>query len=88
MFVEQLVGCRWNERSDAVECAPRTLATVRPGPVLHIWRDGRELAAVPLDMHAALALVDALLRETRAACPPDRGFAQQYARAWGGGKGD
>jgi hypothetical protein len=21
MFVEQLVGCCWNERSDAVECA-------------------------------------------------------------------
>ena len=46
---------------------PRTLATVRPGPVLHIWRDGREVARLPLDLHAALALVEALLRETRAA---------------------
>ena len=46
---------------------PRTLATVRPGPVLHIWRDGREVARLPLDLHGTLALVEALLRETRAA---------------------
>ena len=32
------------------------LATVRPGPVLHIWRDGAELAAVPLSPNAALTL--------------------------------
>ncbi len=25
MHVEQLVGCRWNKRSDAVECAHQTL---------------------------------------------------------------
>jgi hypothetical protein len=32
------------------------LITIRPGPVLHIWRDGAEVAAVPLtrDMLATL----------------------------------
>jgi hypothetical protein len=43
------------------------LATVRPGPVLHVWRDGQEVARLPLDLHGALALVEALLREARAA---------------------
>jgi hypothetical protein len=41
-------------------------AAARPGPVLHIWRDGQEVARLPLDLHGALALVEALLRETRA----------------------
>jgi hypothetical protein len=35
--------------------------------VLHLWQDGREVARVPLDTAAALALVEALLREARAA---------------------
>ena len=46
---------------------PRILATVRPGPVLHVWRDGQEVARLPLDLHGALALVGALLREVQAA---------------------
>jgi hypothetical protein len=46
---------------------PRVLVTLRPGPVLHLWQDGREVARVPLDLHGALALVEALLREARAA---------------------
>jgi hypothetical protein len=46
---------------------PSTLLTIRPGPVLHIWRDGGEVARVPLDTHAALALAESLLREARAA---------------------
>lgn len=41
------------------------LVTVRPGPVLHVWRDGAEAAAVPLSGSAALALIEALCRETR-----------------------
>ncbi|PRX37226.1 hypothetical protein SAMN05216257_101245 [Meinhardsimonia xiamenensis] len=45
---------------------PVMLVAVRPGPVLHVWQDGRELAAIPLDTHAALALAEALLREVRA----------------------
>jgi hypothetical protein len=43
------------------------LVTVRPGPVLHAWQDGREVARVPLDTPAALALAESLLREVRAA---------------------
>lgn len=41
---------------------PCTLATVRPGPVLHVWRDGQEVVALPLDLHGTLALMEALLR--------------------------
>jgi hypothetical protein len=38
-----------------------TLVTIRPGPVLHIWRDGAELAAVPLSPNAALTLARDIL---------------------------
>lgn len=41
---------------------PVTLATVRPGPVLHLWQDGREVAAMPLTPSAALRLASDLLR--------------------------
>jgi hypothetical protein len=43
---------------------PRALVTVRPGPVLHVWRDGIELAAVPLDVPTALRLAAWLLSAT------------------------
>lgn len=33
------------------------LVTVRPGPVLHIWKDGQEVAQVALSARAALALL-------------------------------
>jgi len=52
---------------------PLVLVTVRPGPVLHIWRDGQELARLPLDLHGALSLAADLLAAT--------------ARAEGGGGG-
>lgn len=32
------------------------LITVRPGPVLHVWRNGQEVAAVPLSLSAAVQL--------------------------------
>jgi hypothetical protein len=48
------------------------LVTVRPGPVLHVWWQGREIAAVPLDTPAALALIAALAAEVRAAQARDR----------------
>jgi hypothetical protein len=47
------------------------LVTVRPGPVLHLWQDGRQIAAVPLDTPAALALAESLLREVRTALARD-----------------
>jgi hypothetical protein len=50
---------------------PCTLATIRPGPTLHLWRDGVEVAAVTLTPHAALALAESLLREVRAALARD-----------------
>ena len=37
------------------------LATIRPGPVLHVWRDGAEVAAVPLSPTAALTLARDIL---------------------------
>ena len=37
------------------------LATVRSGPVLHVWQDGREVAAMPLTPSAALRLAADLL---------------------------
>jgi hypothetical protein len=49
---------------------PRVLVTVRPGPVLHLWQDGREVARVPLDTPAALALIAALAAEVRAVHSP------------------
>ena len=33
------------------------LVTVRPGPVLHIWKDGQEVAQVTLSARAALTLL-------------------------------
>lgn len=33
------------------------LITVRPGPTLHVWKDGDEVVAVPLDRHAAMTLL-------------------------------
>ena len=36
------------------------IATIRPGPVLHIWRDGVEVFRLPLTRSAALALIGTL----------------------------
>lgn len=41
---------------------PVVLATAFPGPVLHLWRDGCELASMPLSPRAALSLVADILR--------------------------
>ena len=37
--------------------AAMLLVTIRFGPVLHVWRDGDEVVAVPLDRHAAMTLL-------------------------------
>ncbi|MEZ5913451.1 MAG: hypothetical protein R3D84_15525 [Paracoccaceae bacterium] len=39
-----------------------TLATIRPGPVLHVFRDGQEIAAIPLSRPAATRLAFDILR--------------------------
>jgi hypothetical protein len=36
------------------------LITVRPGPILHIWRSGAEFCQVPLTYHAGLALIGSI----------------------------
>jgi hypothetical protein len=41
------------------------LITIRPGPVLHVWRDGQEVIAVPLTMDAALCLLKDLAEAIR-----------------------
>ena len=38
----------------------QNIITVRPGPVLHVWRNGAEFCAVPLDYNAALTLIGSL----------------------------
>jgi len=42
-----------------------TLITIRPGPVLHVWRDGVEVVAVPLTAAAALSLLKDLAESLR-----------------------
>jgi hypothetical protein len=34
-----------------------TILTVRPGPVLHVWQGGKEVARVSLTLSSALNLV-------------------------------
>ena len=41
------------------------LVTIRPGPVLHVWRDGVEVAQVPLTIPQALGLMHDLLGAIR-----------------------
>ena len=38
----------------------QNLVTIRPGPVLHVWRSGSEFCQVPLTIHAALTLIGQL----------------------------
>lgn len=46
----------------ALPVEPRlALVTVRPGPVLHVWRNGAEFCAVPLTAQAALSICRDLL---------------------------
>ncbi len=37
------------------------LVTIRPGPVVHVWRGGVEVAAVPLSHSSAITLARDLL---------------------------
>ena len=42
-----------------------TLITVRPGPTLHVWRDGVEVVSVPLTFGVALSLLKDLAEALR-----------------------
>lgn len=39
----------------------QNIVTVRPGPVLHVWRNGAEFCTVPLTATAALRLIGELV---------------------------
>ncbi|WP_188528701.1 hypothetical protein [Sinisalibacter lacisalsi] len=43
----------------------KVLITVKPGPVLHVWRDGVEVARVPLTKPYALGVMHDLLEHIR-----------------------
>jgi len=54
--------------------------TVRPGPMLHVFRSGSEFCVVPLDYHAALALIGSItaalqLAERPTTNTPNEGLA-------------
>lgn len=38
----------------------QNIVTIRPGPVMHVWRSGAEFCAVPLTHRAALNLIGQL----------------------------
>ena len=38
----------------------QNIVTIRPGPVLHVWKSGAEYVAVPLTHRAALNLIGSL----------------------------
>ena len=38
----------------------KNIITIRPGPVLHVWRSGSEFCAVPLTHRAALNIIGSL----------------------------
>jgi hypothetical protein len=42
----------------------KDVVTVRPGPVLHVWRDGKEVAVIDLPPNAAIYLASQILKET------------------------
>jgi hypothetical protein len=42
---------------------PAMLITIRPGPVLHVWKDGSEIAQVELTLQSAITVCREILRE-------------------------
>ena len=42
------------------------LITVRPGPTIHVFRDGQEVIAVPLTFDAAICLLRDLAENIKA----------------------
>jgi len=55
------IGYRLIDSRDKSE-AGTPLITVRPGPVLHVWRDGSQVAAIPMTPRAALTIAQDLIR--------------------------
>lgn len=47
----------------------QNIVTVRPGPVLHVWRNGAEFCNVPLSHRAALNLIGSLTAAMQVSLP-------------------
>ena len=47
----------------------QNIVTIRPGPVLHVWRSGSEFCAVPLTPRAALNIIGQLTAALQVAEP-------------------
>ncbi|MBC7180157.1 MAG: hypothetical protein H5U14_08710 [Roseovarius sp.] len=48
-----------------MDSAGRVLITIRPGPVLHVWRDGVEVARVPLTIGQGRIVMHDILGHVR-----------------------
>jgi hypothetical protein len=48
-----------------MDSAGRVLITIRPGPVLHVWRGGVEVVGVPLTVPQALCVLHDLIGAIR-----------------------
>jgi hypothetical protein len=58
-------------RAEILDAARQpVIATIRPGPVLHLWCGDRELARVDMSVTAAMELSERLLCEARRAMGP------------------
>ncbi len=49
----------------------QNLVTIRPGPVLHVWRNGSEFCAVPLTHRAALNIIGSLTAAMQVSDAPE-----------------
>jgi hypothetical protein len=54
----------------------QNLVTIRPGPVLHVWRSGSEFCVVPLTHRAALNLIGSLTAAMQVSDAPEVREAQ------------
>ena len=59
----------------------RNIVTVRPGPVLHVWRSGAEFCAVPLTHRAALTLIGSLTAAMQMTAPLNEGLTFEAHKA-------
>lgn len=59
----------------------QNIVTIRPGPVLHVWRSGSEFCNVPLTHRAALTLIGSLTAAMQVSLPMGNlPFADHKAR--------
>ena len=49
----------------------QNIITIRPGPVIHVWRSGSEFCNVPLSHRAALNIIGALTAAMQVSDAPE-----------------